>query len=240
MTVEIFEDKQALARTVAEQIVALSQEKITAKDRFSIGLSGGSTPQPVFELLASATFTAYLDWEHIHVFWGDERCVPPDHAGSNYRMARETLLDHVPIPASNIHRMQGETNPPTAAAKYENTLRTFFEDVTWPRFDLLVQGLGDDGHTASLFPNTTALSETTRWVVANHVPKLDSWRLTLTAPVINAATQVWFLVTGEKKATALHNVLHGPHQPTTYPAQLIQPSSGELVWFVDAAAAKEL
>lgn len=241
MNIETFADKNALTRAVAERITILSHEKIAASGRFSLGLSGGSTPRTLFELLASADFTPCLDWANIHIFWGDERCVPPDHADSNYRMTRETLLDHVPLPAANIHRIGGENDPAEAAADYENDLRAFFgDDAPWPHFDLLLQGMGDDGHTASLFPETDALAETTRWVVANYVPKLASWRITLTAPAINAAANVWFLVTGENKAAALHQVLRGPHQPTTYPAQLIQPTNGTLAWLVDPAAAARL
>lgn len=238
--VEIFPDTRGLARASAESIVTLSSEAIAAWGRFSIGLSGGSTPRTLFQLLASDDFASRIDWGNMYIFWGDERCVPPDHADSNYHMTRETLLDHVPLPEDNIYRMQGERDPAEAAAAYEETLRAFFGSDALPRFDLLLQGMGDDGHTASLFPGTAALRERERWVVANYVEKLDSWRITLTVPMINAAANVIFLVAGENKAEALRAVLQGPRQPELYPSQFVQPENGRLRWLVDAAAAQLL
>src|SRR5690606_983517 len=174
-------------------------------------------------------------------FWGDERTVPPDHPDSNYRMAKEALLDFVALPASNVHRISGELEPARAAAEYEQTLRSFFaKRAGKTRFDLILLGMGDDGHTASLFPDTEALNETERLVVANHVPKLDTWRITLTAPIINDAAHVAFLVAGAGKAAVLKRVLQGPRQPHKLPSQLIQPVDGELVWLLDKAAASEL
>jgi 6-phosphogluconolactonase len=239
--IDVFSDKEALLRAVAERIVVLAKGMIAAQGQFSIGLSGGSTPRPLFELLATNEFASRLDWANIHVFWGDERAVPPDHADSNYRMTREALLDHVDLPETNIHRIRGEIDPVQAAAEYEQVLRVFFDQAAkLPRFDLLLLGMGSDGHTASLFPGTDALREKTRWVRANYVPKLDAWRITLTLPAINAAAQVWFLVAGQSKAETLQAVLHGPRQPQIYPAQLVQPDEGELAWLVDAAAASLL
>ena len=233
----IYSDQGVLSRAVAERIVQLAAGLIAAQGQFSIGLSGGSTPRLLFELLATDEFSARLDWAKIHLFWGDERTVPPDHANSNYRMTRETLLDHITLPEANIHRIRGEIDPVQAAAEYEQVLRVFFGQATkLPRFDLLLLGMGDDGHTASLFPGTDALYEKTRWVRANYVQKLEDWRITLTAPAINAAAQVWFLVAGEGKAQTLRAVLKGPYLPMIYPAQLIQPENGELIWWVDEAA----
>lgn len=239
-SVQVFPTPDDVAHFAAEQIVAISNAAIADRGRFSVGLSGGSTPKLLFALLASEHFAPRIDWANVHVFWGDERCVPPDHADSNYRMTRETLLDHVPVPPENVMRMQSERDPVQAAADYEQRLRAFFPDADYPRFDLLLQGMGNDGHTASLFPNTEALNEQSRWVVANYVPKFETWRITLTAPAINAAENVMFLVTGANKADALHNVLKGARQPHTYPSQLIQPTQGTLVWAVDQAAAAKL
>lgn len=238
--IQILPDAAALARAAADHVVMLAAGAIAERQRFSLGLSGGSTPSALFTLLASAGFAGRIDWNRVHVFWGDERCVPPDHPDSNYRMARETLLDHVPLPEANIHRMHGEMVPAQAAADYERDLQSFFGADDLPRFDLLLQGLGDDGHTASLFPGTTALHERKRRVVENYVPRLGAWRITLTVPVINAAANVVFLVEGAKKSGALRAVLQGPYQPDVYPSQFIQPVDGRLLWLVNQDAAAQL
>ncbi|MBI5957627.1 MAG: 6-phosphogluconolactonase [Chloroflexi bacterium] len=238
--ISVYPDPAALTRRAAEMITALAAEIVPVQGRFSMGLSGGSTPRALFTLLASDDYAQRIPWSGVHVFWGDERCVPPDHTESNYRMAREALLDHVPIPAENIHRVRAELSPAEAAQDYEQTLRSFFaaeSDQTPPRFDLLLLGMGDDGHTASLFPHTAALHEHTRWVIENRVEKLNTWRITLTVSAINAAAQVLFLVIGSSKATVLRDVLHGPYQPGHYPSQRIGPINGRLIWLLDAAAA---
>ncbi len=234
---EIYPDAAALARAAAEQIVTLAAEAILARGRFSIGLSGGSTPRALYTLLAGPEFAGRVDWTKIHIFWGDERTVPPDHPDSNYRMAREAWLDHVAIPAAQIHRMHGESDPDQAAQDYEAVLRTYFGEAAGPRFDLLLLGMGDDGHTASLFPGTAALHENTRWVIPNYVEKLTTWRLTLTPPALNAAVEVRFLVAGESKAAVLRDVLHGAEH---YPSQIVRPRDGRLIWMVDTAAASLL
>ena len=235
----VFPDLNALVASAAEQVVTIAGAAIAARGRFAIGLSGGSTPRPLYELLASPAFASRIDWPNVHVFWGDERCVPPDHPDSNYRMARETLLDHVPLPPDNIHRMAGELDPAAAAADYESHLRAFFagDGEAGPRFDLLLLGMGDDAHTASLFPGTAALGETERWVAANYVEKLDAWRLTLTPPALNAAAEIMVLVSGASKADAFHAVLSGPTDPDKYPAQVLNPDNGRLRWLVDSEAA---
>jgi len=242
MNVRVYPDADLLKRAAAEHMTALSEASINAQGYFSIALSGGSTPKAVYELLTDKSFSRYVDWEHTHIFWGDERCVPPDHTESNYRMARLALLDQVPLPVSNIHRMKGEIDPAQAAAEYEQMLRQFFarrrDGVV--RFDLVLLGMGDDGHTASLFPGTPAIEENERLVVENYVEKLEAWRLTLTAPVINAAEHVTFLVSGKSKAEMLQQVLEGPEQPYDLPAQLIQPASGHLLWLIDEPAAARL
>ena len=244
MTVEIktYPDASSLAHAAAEHFCARANAAMSEHGQFTVALSGGSTPRTLYSLLATRHFAAQVDWPHVYVFWGDERCVPPGHLESNYRMARETLLDHVPIPPFNIHRIPCEQEPEQAAITYERTLRTFFvgnvrkEKSPLPCFDLVLLGMGDDGHTASLFPGSAALDEPTRWVVAHYVSKLGAWRVTLTPVVINAAAHVTFLVSGADKAERLREVLTGPYQPDVLPAQIIRPTRGRLVWLVDAAA----
>ncbi len=238
--VHVYPDAEALAQAAAALFVELAEDAQRTRGRFSVALAGGSTPRGTYALLASTAFAPRVDWSRVHVFWGDERCVPPEHPQSNYRMARETLLDHVPIPAANVHRIPCEQAPTQAAAAYERTLQEFFalapgEGV--PQFDLILLGMGDDGHTASLFPGTAALHERRRWVVAHYVAKLQAWRVTLTPVVLNAARHVAFLVAGAGKAARLREVLRGSYQPDVLPAQVVQPASGRLVWLVDAAAA---
>jgi 6-phosphogluconolactonase len=224
-------DAASLAQAAAEHFVAQASQAVAARGRFLAALSGGSTPRATYELLASEAFAARVDWPRLHVFWGDERCVPPDHAESNYRMAREALLDKVPIPAGNVHRIRGELPPDRAAAAYQAQLEAVLGEDG--RFDLILLGMGADGHTASLFPGAAALEERVRWVVGNYVEKLDAWRVTLTLPLINRARHVLFLVSGAAKADALARVRAGH----PLPAALVQPGHGELVWLVDRDAA---
>ena len=213
---------------------------IAQHGRFSIGLCGSTTLRPLFELLAGTIRPADRVGCSACPFWR-ERSVPPEHADSNYRQARELLLDQVPIPPDQVHRMRGEAEPVEAAAEYEAVLRRYFgPDAALPRFDVLLQGMGPDGHTASLFPHSAALHEDQRWVVAHYVEKLDTWRITLTPPAINAAAQVIFMVSGEAKAEMLDRVISGPYQPDELPSQLIQPRDGVLRWMVDEAAASRL
>ncbi|MBI1800923.1 MAG: 6-phosphogluconolactonase [Chloroflexi bacterium] len=241
--VRVYPDAAALARAAAEQIAAIAGEAIATGGRFSIALSGGSTPRAVYTLLASAAFAGRVDWARAHLFFGDERCVPPDHADSNYRMASETLLNHIAAPPDQVHRIRGELSPPTAAAEYEQVLREFVVGSAAPRLDLILLGMGADGHTASLFPGAAALRETERWVVAvEHTqppPPLVA-RVTITPPVLAAAAHVVFLVSGADKAERLRLVLTGPDQPDILPAQLARPSNGTLLWLVDAPAASSL
>jgi 6-phosphogluconolactonase len=242
-SVRVYEDAAALARAAADLFVASATRARAARQQFSVALSGGSTPRSLYTLLAAPPYRDQVDWSSTLVFWGDERCVPPDHPDSNYRMATETLLSHVPIPPSHIFRMQAELpDPAAAAARYEETLRSAFALApgAWPRFDLILLGLGPDGHTASLFPHTTALAVADRLVVANPVEKLNTTRLTLTAPVINNAAAVVFLVAGADKADPLAAVLEGPSRRNDLPAQLVAPAHGELIWLVDRAAAAQL
>ncbi len=243
-TIKVYPDRERLAEAAAQHIVAQARAAIAERQRFTIVLSGGSTPQPVYARLAQGGLADSIDWACVHVFWSDERCVPPDHPDSNYRMASEAWLKHVPIPPDNIRRMKGEMAPAAAAAEYEGLLRAFFAASAKegkplaPRFDLVLLGMGEDGHTASLFPGAEALRETRHWVAAYKVPALDAWRITLTPVVINAASQVTFLVAGAEKARRLQEVLYGPYHPERLPAQIIRPPRGRLLWLVDEAAAR--
>jgi 6-phosphogluconolactonase len=237
---------ESLMQAAAERLVARAAASIGTSGRFTLALAGGSTPKALYELLLTPSHAHRIDWPRVHVFWGDERCVPPDHPASNYRMAREALLDHVPIPASNVHRIHGEDPPAAAAAAYEGDLRRVFSTPAGPprdapgaRFDLVLLGMGDNGHTASLFPGLTGVRETERWVVAEYVSEVSMWRVTLTPPVINAAADVVFLVSGSGKAPMLHRVLEGPREPDVLPAQAIAPRAGA-TWLVDVAAAADL
>jgi 6-phosphogluconolactonase len=236
----IFDDAEETARAATARFAEIADESVRARGRFSVALSGGSTPRRIYELLAGEDFRARVDWSKAHVFFGDERCAPPEDEASNYRAAREALLSRVGVPAQNVHRMIGEGDAAANARLYEDELRSFFGDASPPAFDLVMLGLGEDGHTASLFPGTPALEERGAWVVANWVEKLGAYRLTLTAPVINRAAHVMFVVTGAGKAESLREVLEGEREPRRLPAQLIQPVGGSLEWFIDRAAAAKL
>jgi 6-phosphogluconolactonase len=236
--IQIFETRELLARAAAQHFVSLAQAA-APKGRFSVALSGGTTPRRVYELLASDEFKNQVDWRLVHLFFGDERTVPPDHPDSNYGMAKTALISRVPLPASNVHPMPGVGDPGLNAKTYEGELKSFFTGAVWPRFDLVFLGMGDDGHTASLFPGTAAVKEDKAWVIANWVERLGEFRMTLTAPVINAAMNVVVLVTGEKKAARLAKVLYSPREPQRLPIQLIEPTHGSLLWMIDAAAATQ-
>lgn len=234
----IFDDADQLATAAAVAFSEHAQSFITRQGGFSVALSGGNTPRRVYELLASDEFKNQIAWKDVHIFFGDERPVPRNHPASNYGMAFAALLSKVPIPAANIHAITGDGDPNANARAYESKLRSFFNNAACAHFDLVLLGLGEDGHTASLFPGTQALKENKAWVVANWVERLGEFRITLTAPVLNAAANVLFLVTGENKAASLVEILRGRYQPERLPAQLIRPQDGSLVWMVDAAAAR--
>ncbi|HUH63805.1 MAG TPA: 6-phosphogluconolactonase [Terracidiphilus sp.] len=235
-------DAAALARRAAQHLVEKAKEAVAGRGRARIAISGGSTPKAAFALMADLQqpWRAQMPWDKLELYWVDERCVPPDHADSNYRMTRQALLDHVPIPAAQVHRMEGELDPDAAAARYESELRNGFrlEGAETPRFDLIQLGMGPDGHTASLFPHTAAIHEMGRLVTANHVPQQkDSWRITLTWPVINQGASVFFLIGGAEKAERLKEVFTGPRDPERLPSQLIWPASGILTLILDKEAA---
>ncbi|MEO5768242.1 MAG: 6-phosphogluconolactonase [Polyangia bacterium] len=238
--VDIRSTPDAVIAAAAERLITAAAVAIAAAGRFVLALSGGATPRALYALLATPPYAARLDWTRVQAFWGDERCLPPDHADSNYRMARETLLDHVPILPANVHRVRGEDPPAEAAAAYERELRATFSQTAWPRFDLVLLGMGDNGHTASLFPGLTAVREATRWAVAEYVAAVSMWRVTLTPPVLNGAAEVLFVATGQEKAQTLRRVLEGPLLPDQLPAQVVRPPRGRVTWLVDAAAAAHL
>lgn len=231
---------EAAARLFAESAVWAAEKRGVAR----IAISGGTTPKAMFALLADPAqpFFKQVPWDKLDLYWVDERCVPPTAVDSNYRMTNEALLSKVPLAAERIHRMEGELDPAAAAARYEATIRNSFrlEGAETPTFDLILLGMGDDGHTASLFPHTEAINNLTDIVTANHVPQKDTWRITLTWPVINQGREVAFLIEGAAKAQVLHDVLLGPYQPDTYPSQIIRPASGQLTLLLDAAAAAKL
>jgi 6-phosphogluconolactonase len=244
-TLVVARDASDLARRGADVVASVAGKALEDRGRFSIALAGGATPRALYEVLAAdAGGTARrIDWSRAHVFWGDERCVPPEHPDSNYRMAREALLDRVPIPAAQVHRMRGEDpDPDRAAALYESELRTALGAAApeIPRLDLVLLGLGPDAHTASLFPGSAFLSGMAPLVAAPYVEKLAAHRITLTPPVLNAASQVVFLVSGSAKASPLRDVLEGEVRPELRPAQCVRPSPGALLWLVDAEAASRL
>lgn len=241
--VEVYADGDTLVRAEADRVIALSRAAIAVRGRFALALSGGETPRPLYELLAEPAYSSQIDWSRVHVFWGDERCVPPDDPESNYRMARETLLDRVPIPDANVHRIAGEDEPHEAARAYEQMLHAFFgvpEGLPDRSFDAVLLGMGEDGHTASLFPGTPPVTEERRWVMANHITEpREMWRITLTPVVLNAAGVVTFLVAGADKAPRLREAIEGDTEPSL-PVQRIRPTRGALNWMVDAAAATDL
>lgn len=213
-----------------------AQRAIDARGVFHVALSGGSTPVHMYKKIRVDERIAQIDWGHVHVFWGDERCVPPTHPDSNYRLANDELLRFLPVPIENIHRMKGEINPQEAADEYQSMLRNTMGAT--PAFDLIYLGLGDDGHTASIFPGEEYSTEDHVWVESVFVEKLHTYRLTLTYQVINKARQVVFLVMGEKKSEVVSKILDDQITDRRYPAELISPERGELIWLLDQNAAR--
>jgi len=235
-------DVEETARIAAGQFAALARKVAAESGVVNAALSGGSTPRRLFQLLAAEPFAGLIPWNCIHFFWGDERNVPPGHPESNYSMARELLFSQVPVPPAHIHRIPtGDGTAVEAADLYERVLReNLLVDQGLPRLDYVLLGLGSNGHTASLFPNRSTLRERQRLVVADHVDEVNSWRVTLTAPVLNNAAQITFFVIGEDKASAVEQVIDGPRNSEATPAQLIAPANGALTWILDSAAAGRL
>lgn len=220
--IQRFDDPVAVARAAARVWESTARDAVDAGRPFSVALAGGSTPGRLYRLLAAAPYAESLPWSRTRVAFGDERCVPPDHEDSNYGFARRTLLDQVDVPRGNVLRMRGEDDPAFAARDYEERLREWFPASDGPAFDLLLLGMGGDGHTASLFPGTAALDERTRWVVANRVPRLEAWRLTLTLPAIAAARRVLILVTGTAKATVFAEAFEDAPHATPHPVERVR------------------
>ena len=231
--IQVFPDLSALASGAAERIEKVASAAIAAKGNFSLVLSGGSTPKTLYQLLAGE-YRDRIDWPKVEIYFGDERCVPPDDPQSNFRMASEAMLSKLPIPEKNIHRMRGEIDPHTAAKEYGQLLKEKFGDGG---ADVILLGMGPDGHTGSLFPGTEALTEVKHRCVAIFVQKLNMWRITMTAPFINRGENVMVLVAGAEKAAVVREVLKGPLDVQRLPIQLIAPAAGTMTWLLDSAAA---
>jgi len=236
MQYQVYPDRDQFNRAVTERWVMLANESIRARNSFHVALAGGSTPKPVYQSLCNYS----LDWDKIHLYWGDERDVPADHQDSNYRMVKEALLDHITIPEANVHPIHVQADIEQSVEAYRQVLNSHLHRTAngWPCFDLIMLGMGDDGHIASLFPKTSALTVSDNSVVSVYVDKLNSWRVTLTYPVLNAARHIMLLVTGDTKAQVVARVLGGSTEQD-YPVQKLAPQ-GKLEWFLDQAAAQAL
>jgi 6-phosphogluconolactonase len=241
MQIAIYDDKHTLSQHAAEYILRIAQESIDHHGRFTFALTGGTTPGEVYSLLGSEPIRSRIDWQLVHIFWGDERCVPQNNPESNFYLAQEVLLKNVAIPKSQIHPVPADQIDRDAASQvYTIEMQYAFGTNEIPSFDLIHLGLGPEGHTASLFPHQASLHEQHRLVMPVSVPKPPPDRLTFTPPLLNAAKNVLFLVAGSEKADALHAVLEGEYQPDEYPAQIVRPTNGEVVWMLDKAAAQKL
>ncbi len=241
MRIAIYDDKHTLSQHAAEYIMRIAKESIALHGRFTFALTGGTTPGEVYRLLASEPIQSQIDWQLVHIFWGDERCVPHNNPESNFYLAQEALLDNTAIPKSQIHPMPADQFDRDAASQaYTIEMQQAFGTNGIPSFDLIHLGMGPEGHTASLFPHQASLHEKHRLVMPVSVPKPPPDRLTFTPPLLNAARNVLFLVTGSEKADALHAVLEGEYQPDEYPAQIVHPPNGDVVWMLDKAAAQNL
>lgn len=238
--IKVFPTTNELVQFTAHRIVNIANAVLQVNDTFSLALSGGSTPKPVYERLAQE-YGTFLDWSRIHLWWGDERAVPPDDEQSNYAMVKAALLDHIDIPDENVHRIQGENDPTDAATAYVEEIAAFFTAPEMGLFDLNLLGMGDDGHTASLFPHTEAVHEHDKLVVAHFVEAHDMYRITLTPKAILESANIMFLVAGANKVDALYEVLEGDENTNEYPSQVIARSNHEHVtWVLDEAAAERL
>lgn len=241
MSIDIYPDTEALSQEAAQYIVRVAQESIAAHRRFTLALSGGSTPKKLYGMLAEEPYRSQIDWSAVDIFWSDERCVPTDDAECNFLMAQQVLFSKIPIPANQIHRMPADKDDRDAASyAYTLEMQQVFGTDGVPSFDLIQLGMGPEGHTASLFPHQPSLHEQQRLVMPVTVPKPPPPRLTFTPRLINAAAHVLFLVTGAEKQDAVKAVLEGRFQPDEYPAQIVKPTKGEITWMLDAAAADKL
>jgi len=241
MQIALFPDANTLSQDAAHYIVRLANESIVTHGRFTLALSGGTTPRKLYGMLGDEPYLSQIDWARVDIFWSDERCVPPDSEDSNYLLAQQVLLNKIPIPAAHIHRMPADAEDRDAASQaYTDEMRRVFATDGIPSFDLIQLGMGPEGHTASLFPHQASLHEQQRLVMPVSVPKPPPPRLTFTPPLLNAAHNVLFLVSGPDKADAVQAVLEGAYQPDEYPAQIVRPTNGEVVWMLDTKAASNL
>lgn len=234
---EVCRNAAEVARRLADYFLDIGQTALTDRGKFHVALSGGNTPRAAFELLGKEPRAEEISWSDVFIYWGDERCVPPDDEQSNYLMAKKAFLDEVAIPEENVHRMRGEIDPKEAAAEYAALLRTLGDP---PRFDLVLLGMGPDGHTASLFPGTPPETDNDALVRAVYAQSQQMWRVTVTPKVINNARNVIFALEGEEKAEIFESVYAGPRDSTTWPSQIVHPASGRLIWLADEAAAKRV
>ena len=241
MQLNIYPNGDTLSHEAAQYIVRLANQAIVTHGRFTFALSGGNTPKELYGLLATEPYRSQIDWNAVEIFWSDERCVPPDNPESNYAMAEQVLLSKVSIPADHVHRMPADQSDREAASEeYTQEMQLVFGTHGIPSFDLIQLGMGPEGHTASLFPHQPSLYVTDRLVMPVSVPKPPPDRLTFTPPILNAAKNVLFLVTGTEKAHAVYEVIEGPYEPDEYPAQIVRPPHGEVTWMLDTTAASQL
>ena len=239
--VRVFENLDLLSQAAAKLFIETSAQAILRRGRFLVALSGGNTPTELYKLLAQSPYKEQIDWLRIHAFWGDERCVPIGDSENSYRQAYDVLLSHVPIPAENIHRVESSLEPAEAAKDYANVLKRFASPtLDWPRFDLALLGMGEDGHTASLFPGSEVNVSTSTLAVTAEYQNRPANRVTFDSACVNSARRIVFLVSGESKGQTLANVLYGGYDPEQLPAQRIRPTDGEVIWMVDKLAAKQL
>ncbi|MEE8190294.1 MAG: 6-phosphogluconolactonase [Candidatus Scalindua sediminis] len=234
--IHVYPNKEKLVAATAERVINLIGQAIQENGLCNIALAGGNTPREVYSMLAANSYRDRVDWNGLHLFWGDERMVPPEHQDSNFRMVQQTLLEHIKIPDGNAHRIRGEITPEKAAAEYAELLHDHFREDS-PHFDLILLGIGEDGHTASLFPDTDAIEECERHTVAVFVPRLNTWRVTLTLPVLNAAREVIFLVSGSSKSNIIQRIMSVKQPTKDLPATMVNPENGTLRWILDSEAA---
>ena len=234
--IHVYPNKEKLVAATAERVINLIGQAIQENGLCNIALAGGNTPREVYSMLAANSYRDRVDWNGLHIFWGDERMVPPEHQDSNFRMVQQTLLEHIKIPDGNVHRIRGEITPEQAAAEYTELLHDHFREDS-PHFDLILLGIGEDGHTASLFPDTDAIEECERHTVAVFVPRLNTWRVTLTLPVLNAAREVIFLVSGSSKSNIIQRIMSVKQPTKDLPATMVNPENGTLHWMLDSEAA---
>jgi 6-phosphogluconolactonase len=238
--IEVHPDLETLSFHAASIFVGASRNSIAAKKRFTVAISGGSTPRRLYTLLGSEAYRHQVDWQHVHFFWADERCVPKEDEASNFKAAFDTLLSRVALPDKNIHRIKGEETPDKASRVYEEEIKRFFGESEKPRFDLIILGMGEDGHTASLFPGSKSLEEKVRLAIPVYLEETKKNRVTLTLPVLNSADQILFLVAGVSKAAALSQILGNEKRKKGLPAGLIRPSHGNMTWLIDQEAAGKI